>query len=540
MNDSPICPWCRGPVLRSARRCWVCVPCATLHENAKRTGDPLPWADTQLFTRRATDEPTAPGQWPCADDELAPFEGWYNQFLRHHWGLARIAERVSRRYERKEAATNARRAKQAREAMADGPDAFRKRLERAGRPAHVAGVGKDQASRAWERFKLFATVAAAEVRTDIAAVLTEYPAEDHHVPHLVFGVGDAMLQRGEPLDPDEVGRYYRAVLPHVTPAELSDMGWAGGCRDEYGTVTDDALWAVVVHRLPTGLPDRVCKTVFDLLVLRGATPTVSHASRWCRSESEHVPDTWKQHLAHLLLDFTKQYVRRRIDAGEDLVALAHEQYVHEGILPLLEREGLDLAALDDNTLSHAIRYEQGIAERMIMARVSTGDDFSGGKPEHAWPPLHDTVYARGQCLKRWGPWLPDEQARQLGELALYQRIVDRLIDAGANVNFGDERGSDGALTYDARANPLLTAVLADDMGMAHHLMRRGARVDVALEELLGMDPASHSISDDTHQRRIAALMAIQQDELRAVADQVATTGPDEGPAAPARSARRRL
>ncbi|MEF9443382.1 hypothetical protein OWS73_33720 [Burkholderia sp. 1B3(2022)] len=111
------------------------------------------------------------------------------------------------------------------------------------------------------------------------------------------------------------------------------------------------------------------------------------------------------------------------------------------------------------------------------------------------------------------------------------------------MNFGDERGSDGALTYDARANPLLTAVQADDLVMAHHLHRRGARVAVALEHLLNEDTAHHAsngTNEVTHQRRIAALLALQQEELRVVADEALAIPQDEAPAAPARAARRRL
>jgi len=544
VNERPICPWCRGPVLRSSRWCWVCIPCATLNENAKRTGQALPWAGTPLLTRVETGEPTPPGVWPLTDDEFVPFEGWYNEFLRHQWGLARVYAWLNRRYAQRQAAAKARREKQALEAMADGPDAFRKRLARAARTTDEAKVRSDRLSPAWDRFELFATVAAEHVKTEGAAVLAETSSEDHHFPYLVIGVGDALLQRGDPVDPDEVERYFIAVLPHITAKDLNEMAVASGCLNEDESSPDTSLWAVVFHRLPTGLSDRVCKTVFDLLVQAGAAPTVSEAERWCRSASEHVPDTWKRHLAHLLLDFTKQYVRRRIDAGEDLVDLAHEQYLHIGILPVFERQGLDLAALNDYVLSHAIRFEQDVAERIVMARIQAGYDFSGGrKSEYTWPPLHDTVAAHGRCLNRWGPWLPDEQARQLGELALYQRIVDRLIDAGANVNFGDERGSDGELTYDARANPLLTAVRVDDLVMAHHLHRRGARVAVALEHLLNEDTSHHTLNgtnEDIHQRRIAALLALQQEELRAVADEALAIPRDEAPAAPARAARRRL
>ncbi|HIH2744574.1 TPA: hypothetical protein ACYLN4_000232 [Burkholderia lata] len=545
MNERPICPWCRGPVLRSSRRCWVCIPCATLHENAKRTGQALPWADTPLLTRLATGEATPSGMWPRSEDEFVPFEGWYNDFLRRQWGLARFYAWLNGRYAQREAAVEARREKQALEAMADGPDAFRKRLARAARPTVEAKVRSDGLSPAWDRLKLFATVAAANVQTESAAVLAETSSEDHHFPYLVTGVGDALLQRGVPVDPDEVEHYFIAVLSHnITAKDLNEIALASGCLNEDEYSPDASLWAVVFHRLPTGLPDRVCKTVFDLLVQAGAAPTVYEAARCCRSASEHVPDTWKLHVAHLLLDFTKQYVRRRIDAGEDLVDLAHEQYLHFGILHLIEREGLDLAALNDDVLSHAIRFEQDVAERIVMARIQAGYDFSGGrKSEYTWPPLHDTVAAHGRCLKRWGPWLPDEQTRQLGELALYQRIVDRLIDAGANVNFGDERGSDGALTYDARANPLLTAVQADDLVMAHHLHRRGARVAVALEHLLNEDTAhraSNGTNKDTHQRRVATLLALQQEELRVVADEALAIPQDEAPAAPARAARRRL
>ncbi|WP_186136871.1 hypothetical protein [Burkholderia gladioli] len=71
MNERPICPWCRGPVLRSSRRCWVCIPCATLNENVKRTGQALPWAGTPLLTRVETGEATAPGMWPRSEDDMA-------------------------------------------------------------------------------------------------------------------------------------------------------------------------------------------------------------------------------------------------------------------------------------------------------------------------------------------------------------------------------------------------------------------------------------------------------------------------------------
>ncbi|VBG63448.1 hypothetical protein [Burkholderia pseudomallei] len=541
MNDSPICPWCRGPVLRSARRCWVCIPCATLLENAKRTGEPLPWANTPFFENLVTDEPTPPGVCPRYDDELAPYEGWYDGLIRHHWGLRRIAARRDLRYLKEEAASKARRDEQALRAMADGPEAFRKRLDR---PPRIELTADKLVNRRSSQEHWFALVAAGEVRTDIAAVLAESPAFESDQAYLLVGVGDDKLQRGETVDPDELERYIDTVLSRTPEKVLNEMGWATYCSDDMGNPTDADLWVVVFHRLPTALPDRTCKAVFDRLIGAGARPSISVASRSCRSELEHVPNAWKDHLAHLLLDFTKQHLRHRIDAGDDLVALTKENHYHRGVLGVLERAGLDLAAVPDEVLSHAIRFEPAIAERIVMARVAAGASFSGGKPEHCWPPLYDAVSWHGGARNRWGPWRPDEQARQLAELALYRRIIDRLIDAGADVNFGDDRDRDGALTYNSHANPLLTAIEREDMGMVHHLLRRGARVEVALDVLREKAPTRHSIDPRTHQRRIATLVAIQvalqQAELRAVAEQVTTTEPEEAPAAPVRCARRRL
>lgn len=531
MNDSPICPWCRGPALRTARRCWVCIPCATLHENAKRTGEPLPWADTPFFNNHVTDEPTPPGVCPRFDDELAPYEGWYDGLIRHHWGLRRIETRRDRRYAKQQAATKARRDEQAHRAMADGPEAFRKRLDR---PPRVELTADKLVNRRSSQEHWFAVVAAGEVRTDIATVLAESPAFESDVAYLLVGVGDDKLQRGESVDPDELERYFDTVLSRTPQKVLNEMGWATYCRDDLGNPTDADLWVVVFHRLPTDVLDRTCKAVFDLMIGAGVKPSISVASLSCRSELEHVPNAWKDHLAHLLLDFTKQHLRRRIDAGDDLLTLAHRDNHVPGFLRLLEREGLDLGRLNNNTLTHAIQYQLDEAESIVAAKVRAGEDFND---ERRWNPLYYAVQSAALCLNTWGPWRPDEHRQVLDELDRRRRLVDVLIDAGADVNAGAGEGDGRDAEY---SNPLMCAVVNDDLGMVRHLHRRGARLEIAIDVLCAPDRPRYYEDKAAHQRRIAALVAIQQDELRAIADQVTVTEPEEAPAAPVRSARRRL
>lgn len=461
-----------------------------------------------------------PGVCPRWDDELAVYEGWYDQCARHHWWTSTIVQRRGRRAVQRDAERMARVYAQAHEAMADGVVALRARLER---PRLTRHLGR--------RFEALARVANGEVRTDIAAYLATIPPEPEYLACLLVGVGDARLRRGEPVEPSDVEAHVRAVVPLLTPEVVNGMAWPTwpyGCVDEGGHDSDEPLWVCAFRTLPTGLPDRVCKSVFESFVQAGASVQLYHATVYCRSNAKHVPEPWKDHLEHLLLVFIRQHLRRRIEEGADLHELASQNHWHPGFIELLERAGLDLAALDPEVMKHAIAHRPALAERAIVAKVAAGQGFN----ELPSPPLYDAVTEAARHLRQtcWGPWRPHEQEALMAEQALRRRIVDRLIDAGADLNQSATERSDG--------NPVLAAIEGDDLDMVHHLHRRGARVDLAIEVLQSPDHWKRTWDKEAIPRRIAALMAIQQDELREVADQALAELPE--PRAVARPARRRL
>ncbi|WP_186140372.1 hypothetical protein [Burkholderia gladioli] len=482
MNHHPYCPWCRGPVQRTARHRWTCAPCVALYETAQRDGVLPPWGNNPW--KQSFDLPEGEQGF---DGTLQPWAIHSQIEDFDHMRMRRNFERDKKRERRHDA--------QIRAAIDRGLEPLLDRFART--------------NQRWDR-GLVHRVAAIDLNTQAAESLLLYRQyevldDPSNEDDGEFFTVREFWNAAPNATSERIRDYVTSVLSHrLRSVVLNDDDEDDKQDDADNDFEDDFdMWGSIAwirhfyNMIQPGTSDEAIDEIYHAFLRAGAILDVNNAC-W-RCHANRWPDEWRAHVHERLSTLALQTLDEHIAAGYDLRLLFGRSFRIPAAIKKLTDAGLSFGEIGPNAFISVIKHDP---ERAL-------DLLEKGLPRQVIDPVDGGPLnaAMSKMLNAWRSLKTYGEAYRERYHA-HRAIVLALLDAGVNVN----AVKDGDL-------PAAAAALDHDhVEMFHLLHRHGARIEPCIEYVQGVLAKDHSTylaRKTTCQRYLAMLLGIQQDELRA-------------------------